>query len=205
MNPNPVTIIKVGGSLLDWPELPDRLIRFLERRHDEDPGFRPVLLCGGGPFADAVRRLDRAHGLGDFAAHRLAIQAMDLASTILLCLIPGALGIESAQAIDQEMTPEDIPLLVPSLIIDELESQEASPLPPSWDVTSDTIAAWIAGRLQARSVVLLKSASLPAHATRDLAARLKLVDPFFPLISSGVAQVEYLNLRDSSATAEILP
>ena len=78
-------------------------------------------------------------------------------------------------------------MLVTSMILDELEEKQASPLPHSWDVTSDTIAAWIAGQLKAQSLVLLKSASLPPDATRDLAAQLKLVDPFFPLISSALA------------------
>jgi aspartokinase-like uncharacterized kinase len=205
MTTNPVTVIKVGGSLLDWPALPDRLTRFLADRREQEPGFRPVLLCGGGPFVDSVRRLDRTHHLGDNIAHRLAIQAMDLASTVLLCLLPGAVGLDRLEALDEEAAPGDIPLLVPSLALDELESRQPCPLPPSWDVTSDTMAAWIASQLQARSLVLLKSASLPPHATRDLAARLKLVDRYFPLISSAVAQVEYLNLRDPSATAEILP
>jgi aspartokinase-like uncharacterized kinase len=199
-----VTVVKVGGSLLDWPELPRRLIQFLEQQHAKDPDFRPALLCGGGPFADSIRRLDRTHHLGDFAAHRLAIQAMDLASTVLVCLLPGALGIDRAEALDEEMAPDDVPMLIPSMILDELESKQAAPFPPSWDVSSDTLAAWVASRLQARSLVLLKSASLPADATRDLAARLKLVDPFFPLISSAVAQVEYLNLRDPSAEPQIL-
>lgn len=200
-----VTIIKVGGSLLDWPELPRRLIGLLERRRADEPDFRPALVCGGGPFADCVRRLDRTHHLGDFAAHRLAIQAMDLASTVLLCLLPGAIGVDRVEALDAEMEPDDIPLLVPSLFLEELELTQASPLPATWDVTSDTLSAWIAGRLQARSLLLLKSASLPPHPTCDLAARLKLVDPFFPLISSAVERVEYLNLRDPTGQSVVLP
>ena len=59
--------------------------------------------------------------------------------------------------------------------------------------------------MKARSLVLLEERLPAPGATRDLAARLKLVDPFFPLISSAVAQVEYLNLRDPSATPQILP
>lgn len=205
MPKNPVTVIKVGGSLLDWPGLPGRLMQFLEARKAEDPAFRPVLLCGGGPFADIVRKLDRTHHLGDFAAHRLAIQAMDLASTVLFCLVRGSRGIESEAGLDEEVEPGDIPFLIPSLILEELDAKQPSPLPHSWDVTSDTLAAWIAGQVKARSLILVKSASLPPNATREMAAKLKLVDPFFPLISSGVAQVEYLNLRDATATAEILP
>jgi 5-(aminomethyl)-3-furanmethanol phosphate kinase len=201
----PVTLIKVGGSLLDWAELPARLRGFLEQRRLEDPAFRPVLLCGGGPFADTVRRLDRVHHLGDYASHRLAIQAMDFGATVLLCLLRGALGVDRLEALDEEWASDDIPLLVTSMILDELETKQASPLPHSWDVSSDTIAAWIASQIPAKSLVLLKSASLPPRATRDVAARLKLVDPFFPLISSAVSQVEYLNLRDRAATAELLP
>src|SRR5262249_6550694 len=154
----PVTIVKVGGSLLDWAELPARLIRFLEHRRRSEPGIRSALLCGGGAFVDSIRRLDRIHHLGDYAAHRLAIQAMDLASTVLLCILPGALGVDRVRALDEDWSPDDIPLLVPSVIFDELESRQSSPLPHSWDVTSDTIAAWIAGELRARSLVLLKSA-----------------------------------------------
>ena len=90
---------------------------------------------------------------------------MDLASTVLVCLLPGALGIDRAEALDDEMAPDDIPMLVPSLILDELEAKQACPCPPSWDVSSDTLAAWIASQLKARSLVLLKSASLPPDAT----------------------------------------
>lgn len=201
MSAKSITIVKVGGSLLDWPDLPRRLVGFLDDRREREPDFRPVLICGGGPFADSVRRLDRTHRLGDYAAHRLAIQSMDLASTVLLCLIPGALGIDRAEALDRETSADEVPLLVPSLILDELEQEQPSPLPHSWDVTSDTLAAWIAGRLGARSLILLKSASLPTGATRDLAARLKLIDPFFPMISSAVGRVEYLNLRDTTTMA----
>ena len=205
MSPRSISLVKVGGSLLDWPELPAQLDRFLEQRRVSAPETLDVLLCGGGPFVDSVRRLDRVHHLGDYMAHRLAIQAMDLASAVLLCMLHGAMGVESVESLHGEWPADDIPILIPSVILQELEEIQASPLPQSWDVTSDTIAAWIAGQLKAESLVLLKSASLPPNPTRDVAARLKLVDPFFPLISSGVAQVEYLNLRDPSATAQILP
>jgi aspartokinase-like uncharacterized kinase len=200
-----ITLLKVGGSLLDWPALPHRLAQFIEDQRTRDPAFRPVLVCGGGAFVDSIRRLDRIHHLGDFAAHRLAIQAMDLASTVLVCLLPNAFPIDRVAQLDEPAPPEDLPLVVPSLILDELESTEASPLPHSWDVTSDTLAAWVAGRLKARSLILLKSASLPLGTSRDLAARLGLVDPFFPLISSAVERVEYVNLRDDSAQPVDLP
>jgi aspartokinase-like uncharacterized kinase len=202
---NPVILVKVGGSLLDWPELPERLKAFLDERRVNSPGTLHVLICGGGDFVDSVRRFDRLHQLGDYAAHRLALQAMDLASTVLLCILTGAMGVDRVEMLDLKWAASDIPLLVTSTIVDELEEEEASPLPHSWDVTSDSIAAWIAGRVNALSLVLLKSVSLPEGANRDVAAKLKLVDPFFPLISTALPRVEYLNLRDTSAKPVDLP
>jgi aspartokinase-like uncharacterized kinase len=201
----PISLIKVGGSLLDWPELPARLTRFVRERRRAEPDVRPVLICGGGAFVDAVRRLDRVHHLGDAIAHRMAIQAMQLAAGILLFTLPDAVIVDRLELLDEEPSPDEMPVILTSTILFELEDLKGNPLPPSWDVTSDTIAAWIAGELKARSLVLLKSASLPPRATRDQAARLKLVDPFFPLISTAVPRVEYLNLRDPSARPELLP
>lgn len=193
----PVCIVKVGGSLLDWPELPARLTQFIAQRRASEPGMKLAVLCGGGDFADSVRRFDRIHRLGDWTAHRLAIQAMDLACTVLFCLLKDCRGVETLSMLDEDW-PE-IPMLLPSANLDELEFERRSPMPLSWDVTSDTIAAWVAGELPGRSLVLVKSAPLPHGATRDDAADLKLVDPFFPLISSALDRVEYLHLRDPAA------
>jgi aspartokinase-like uncharacterized kinase len=77
-------------------------------------------------------------------------------------------------------------------------------LPPSWDVTSDSIAARVAHLLRARELVLLKSAPLPPRVDRDEAARLGLVDPAFPEISSRLARVFYVNLREPDARAVAL-
>lgn len=190
----PIAIVKVGGSLLDWPELPRRLTEFLEAQRRREPGIRPILLCGGGPFAEAVRHLDRVHRLGDLAAHRLAIRSMDLASDVLGRLLCGVRKINRLADVDHSARAE-FPMLVPSRILEEMEENDPDPLPCSWDVTSDSIAAWIADRLRARSLVLLKSAPIPEEASRETAARLGLVDPFFPRVSKDVDRVEYVNLR----------
>jgi aspartokinase-like uncharacterized kinase len=44
-----------------------------------------------------------------------------------------------------------VPVLAPSRWL-----READPLPHSWDVTSDSIAAWVAGAVGARRLVLIK-------------------------------------------------
>jgi aspartokinase-like uncharacterized kinase len=58
-----------------------------------------------------------------------------------------------------------VPVLAPSQWL-----READPLPHSWDVTSDAVAAWVAGAVGARRLVLVKPAG---------AAGADLVDPYF--------------------------
>jgi dihydroneopterin aldolase len=57
----------------------------------------------------------------------------------------------------------------------------AKDIPWSWDVTSDSLAAWLAGRLGAKRVLLVKHADLPAGPLRatDLVAD-GFLDPAFP-------------------------
>jgi aspartokinase-like uncharacterized kinase len=203
MHPD-VSVIKVGGSLLDWPELPDRLTVFLERQRSRLATDRMILIAGGGATADLVRRLDRDHRLDDETAHRLAIHAMDLSARFLAAIMPGTVAVERLTDRFRAWREGQLPILIPSSILQDIERCGAAPLPRSWDTTSDSIAAWIAGHLGASSLVLLKSASLPEGAGRLEAARLERVDPNFPRIAHGLARVEYVNLRDSAADLLIL-
>ncbi|MBP3959479.1 hypothetical protein J8F10_29900 [Gemmata sp. G18] len=76
-------VVKVGGSLFDSAALGPALRAFIESL-----GPAEVLLVpGGGPVADAVRKLDRTHGLGEEAAHWLALQSLSVTRTFLERLV----------------------------------------------------------------------------------------------------------------------
>jgi aspartokinase-like uncharacterized kinase len=192
---SPFAAVKVGGSLLDWPELPERLSRFLGARARTTPGEKILLVAGGGPAADLIRALDQVHHLGNPAAHSLALHALDLAARVLERLVPHSALVDRIEHIDRAWHAKLVPILAPRAILEELAIARATRLPESWDVTSDSIAAWIAVQLGAGSLVLLKSASVHAGATRREAAALGLVDPLFPELATPLARVEYLNLR----------
>ncbi len=94
-----LAVIKVGGSLLDWPELPGRLTAFLDGRRTSKPAERSALIAGGGPAADLIRTLDRIHGLGDQTAHLLALHALDLTAILLAAILPGSSAVDRIEAL----------------------------------------------------------------------------------------------------------
>jgi aspartokinase-like uncharacterized kinase len=91
-----------------------------------------------------------------------------------------------------------IAVLAPRRFLEDDDDRRRDPLPASWDVTSDSIAARIAAGLNASRLVLLKSASLPCGVDCAQAARLGLVDPFFPVVARELEIVEYVCLREAS-------
>ncbi|MDC0274171.1 hypothetical protein OAK91_05515, partial [Planctomycetaceae bacterium] len=68
-----LVVYKLGGSLLDLPDLGQRLMRLWSRRPEEE---RRLLIVGGGKFADVVREWDARFGLGDEDAHELAVMSL---------------------------------------------------------------------------------------------------------------------------------
>jgi len=179
------TVVKVGGSLYDLPDLGPRLERFLSARPS------PVLLVpGGGPTADVIRRLDESHRLGEEASHWLALRACALNAHFLAALllgtpVTGRLPLESPRAI-----------LDPHAFALEDESRPDH-WPHRWDVTSDSMAVRAAGRCGAGELILLKSESWPDSERWDAAAARGFVDAFFPaaLARTPGLRVRAVNLR----------
>jgi aspartokinase-like uncharacterized kinase len=135
-----LTVVKVGGGLgADaLPALCNTLGELGERH-------RLLVVPGGAGFADAVREADRRFRLGAAAAHRMAILAMEQFGWLLSELIPGA---ERGADVDVARAGRTRVLLPAGVPLDQL--------PASWEVTSDSIAAWVAVRVGAGRLVLIK-------------------------------------------------
>ncbi len=178
-------VIKVGGSLLDWPLLPDRL----REEVDGSPSQR-VFIIGGGALADAIRDLDRVHAIGEERSHLLALRALDVSARVVEGLVPNLVVVETLDALDEIWTSGRTPILAPRPFI---ESDDV--LPRSWSATTDSISARIARVLDASELVLWKSTPLPPGTTVGDAAGLGIVDPVFPAASRGLRLVTYRNVR----------
>jgi aspartokinase-like uncharacterized kinase len=185
-------VLKVGGSLLDWPGLPIALSDVIDAREES----RLLLVVGGGPIVETLRQLDRAHGLGEERSHALALRAMDLTAHLLASMVPGLLVVEAIGDLGPAWERRRIPVFAPRQFLDEEDRAAADPLPHRWEVTSDSIAARLADRLGASGLVLLKSTDAPEGIARQQAADLGLVDPYFPRASRSIPLVTIINLRD---------
>ncbi len=154
-------IVKVGGGLLTEPGVLQRVAGALAqvaRRREM------VVIPGGGPFADVVRGVEQTHGLSPDAAHWMAILAMDQYAYALADHIPNARVVDDRPGILAALTEGAVPVLAPYRWL-----RAADELPHTWDVTSDSLAAYLTTLLGAGELVLVK----------PLGGGEELVDPYF--------------------------
>jgi aspartokinase-like uncharacterized kinase len=144
-----VTVLKVGGGLAR--EAGDDALRALCRTIGEAGARRALLVVpGGAGFADAVRDHDARFALRAATAHRMAILGMEQFGWLLCDLIPGAVPCTDLASARDAAGRGGAPILLPAGVLAE------DPLPASWEVTSDSIAAWVAGAAHAARLVLVK-------------------------------------------------
>ena len=140
-------IVKLGGSLssdpvlLEWLDLLTSL-----------GGGRVTVVCGGGTFADEVRRVQAQWQFGDLAAHNMAVLAMVQVAYQLHALNPMLQLTTSKTEIRRVLHKGKTALWLPfELQRDKLDGDT------NWDVTSDSIALDLARKLNAERLVLVKS------------------------------------------------
>ena len=173
-----LTVIKIGGSCAGSLDL---------RRWTAAVAActgRIVVVPGGGPFADAVRTAQPVMGFDDAAAHHMALLGMEQFGRALASFDARLAPVDSIAAVRRGLRDGKVPVWLPSRL-----TLAAADVPASWDVTSDSLAAWLAGRLGARRLVLMKQVEVPRDFPGQLAVACGIVDRAFPkfLAASGVA------------------
>ena len=168
------TLVKVGGALLASRDALDTAARALDSAAARGAGV--VVLPGGGPFADSVRRVDAALGSGPDAAHWMAILAMDQYAHLFASRTTRARIVEHPAEVTGALAHGRLPVVAPYRWL-----RARDPLPHSWDVTSDSVAAWMAGELGAKRLILVKpvvgdhAALVDAYFERALPASVRVV------------------------------
>lgn len=146
--PSLLAVVKLGGALTAAPMRLVRACRGVSELATRGP---VVVIPGGGPFADLVRQLQHDLAASDDAAHWMAILAMDQYAELLVEKVAKGELVHDRDGIETALRAGRVPVLAPSRWL-----READPLAHSWDVTSDSLAAWIAGQLGAARLLLVK-------------------------------------------------
>lgn len=198
-------VIKLGGSLLDLPELAPRFSDWWERQ----TVGQGILVVGGGELADCIRRADAQHHLGEGTGHWLCIRAMQITAEMVEHLLAERPPLVTRHDLDGNRVPGPVgdpgtaasPLVVLDpwdFLAGEEPARRTPALPCSWRVTSDSIAAQLAIELQA-PLVLLKSCLPPRpHAWPEL-AEAGYVDRHFPTLAAKLPAIRCVDLRSAGA------
>lgn len=165
--PAPLLVAKIGGSLHDSPNL----VRWIEALGRWP--HRLTLVCGGGPFADAVRAAQPKLGYSDKTAHAMALLAMEQFALALAELY--GLGLATTPAeMDAAHACGRIALWRAFKMV-----MAAEDVRPVWDVTSDSLAAWLARQMGAEALLLIKSVDIGADSALEGIVSAGIVDPAF--------------------------
>lgn len=117
--------------------------------------------------------MQRRWGFDDSTAHRLALMAMEQYGVMLAALHRNLRPAASRAEIGRTLRDGLVPVWLPTrMVLGRADIAE------SWDVTSDSLAAWLAGRLAADCLVLVKSVAA-GSTVHDLVRR-GIVDPALP-------------------------
>ena len=185
-------VVKLGGSLTRSRQLRAWLAVLAGRRE-------LVLVPGGGPFADQVRSAQQILGFDDATAHHLALLAMEQYGRALCALHSGFAPATSLAEIRSLSAVGITPVWMPVPLV------LADPdLPCSWDLTSDSLAAWLGGRMGAQALVLVKMAAVAPGPVdpeaMETLVRDAIVDPLLPGYARAGGLAVYL-LADGEANA----
>ena len=141
-----IWVVKIGGSLAGSPALKPWLHRLVLCG-----GGWVIVVPGGGPFADQVRSIQNLCDFDDRVAHAMALHAMDQYGLMCCGLEPGLIPVRSCEALHDTLLDNKVALWLP----EKMMSGETA-IAASWDMTSDSIAAWLARQMGAIHLLLIK-------------------------------------------------
>ena len=171
-------VLKIGGSMFASPHLKPWL-SLLAKQNKQTI----IIVPGGGPFADQVRLADQQWGLPSDCSHTMAVLGMQQYAYMLQGLESNLQLIHSCQELMQQTPTHQTFIWAPYTDVNT-----ASEISKSWESTSDTIALWLAIKLNTPYLCLIKSAGVDQQSINDL-TRSKIIDKNFQTLLSNYSGV----------------
>ena len=133
-------VVKIGGSL--FPDYAIDLAKKLENTHS-------CIVLGGGEFANLIRKYNDEQHFSEEVNHWTAIDCMDIIAKLVNDKVEST---QLAYSIDEVNQISDDGF-TPIFVVSEFLKKE-DPFECSWDVTSDSIAAYISHLLNANLLIV---------------------------------------------------
>ncbi|RLP22698.1 dihydroneopterin aldolase [Mesorhizobium sp. YM1C-6-2] len=187
-------VVKLGGSTAGHDEMKVWIAALA------GSSLPLVIVPGGGPFADQVRSAQKGMGFSDAAAHAMAILAMDQFGHVIVDSHKRFSAAHSIEEIERASAVGKIPVWLPSAL-----ATPAQDIPASWEITSDSLAAWLAGKLGAEALLLVKQsrAFTGDDGVADLMAR-GIVDTYLAAMLPAATGLYVAGAQDTGTAAATL-
>lgn len=164
-------VVKIGGSLASDELLPcwlDSLSCY--------GGGEVVIVPGGGPFAAQVRISQRVWRIDDSVVHIMALLGMEQYGLMMSGIRTDLVPVECETDMFRVLKKAGVPIWLPTFMVTNEENIEHS-----WDVTSDSLAAWLARRIGAGWLLLVKPVKLgDRKISAEELSQQGIVDAAFP-------------------------
>ena len=188
-------IIKLGGSLAKGIELKNWLRLIAEQGHG-----KLVIVPGGGVFADCVRQEQKRLDLHETIAHEMAVQAMKQMALVFQGLQPDLVIADSIEQMHQDLSKNKVVIWSPD--IEWLNNQQ---IPATWNISSDSLAAILASRLDAERLILIKSAAISENTTISQWITQGVIDKAFcEYTANAIFNISVLNKYDLNSMLGLL-
>lgn len=196
-------VVKLGGSLLDLPDLAQRIERWLQREPDR---CLNLFVIGGGRLVDAIRDLDRIHSLDPAQIHWLCVELLEQTAKLFQKIAPDIPLIRTERELEtlaDRGARKTGSVIIPPRLFYSPSLRNSHLLPENWDTTTDSLAAMLAREMDADELILLKSTSLPKplHCPNEW-VEAGLVDGNFPNTCRGIPAIRTENLRNLRLVAD---
>ena len=143
-------LFKIGGKILENSNSIKSTFSQLTQLYEEQILQKIIVIPGGGSFANFVRSLDEALQIGDDLAHWSAIYSMNYNGMMLNRKYPNLETIEDLKTFQD--AKQMFCIFLPYRFL-----REDDTLPHNWDVTSDSIALYVANKLKLSRCFLIKN------------------------------------------------
>ncbi len=173
-------VLKIGGSLYTSSYLREWLVLLPKVKQSV------VIVPGGGPFADQVRAAGEKWDIPLSCAHDMAVLGMQQFGHMMIGLNPQLTLESSCNGILNHSEQHKAMVWAP---YDEVLADDD--IDKNWQTTSDSLALWLAIKVSAKHLCIVKSAKTDGKSLQQLISQQVVDNNFETLLPNYSGQVHF--------------